>query len=223
VTALPTEVYDSLDTKFDAVLRTPAGKTIEMGRGQYDSANSSVDFEGNFVPLFAMGTQLEIVRVHDGVQVHRFTGEVYLSSAQMLRLVNVQTEILPDAALVFLYYVNFDGTAKMLKKVQKRFLLRTRTVEKSISFPVKVHALSVREIKFNTELSIELDPGQKLSLYLQGDLGITCIPAEVRQAIVFGQEANSYRCRILPLSPLEEKRLKTYVRGISLATAHRTL
>lgn len=220
---MPTEVYDSLDTKFDAVLRTPAGKTIEMGRGQYDSANNSVDFEGSFVPLFAMGTRLEIVRMHEGVQVHRFTGEVYLSSAEMLRLVSVQAEILPDAALVFLYYVNFEGTAKMMAKVQKRFLLAKRIVDTEITFPVKVHALSMREIKFNTDLSVELDPGQKLSLYLQGDLGIACLPVEVRQAIVFGQEANCYRCRILPLGPHDMERLKNHVRAISLVTAPKTL
>lgn len=220
---MPTEVYDSLNTKFDAVLRTPGGQIIETGRAQYDAANNSVDFEGSFVPLYAMGTRLEIVRVYDGVMVHRFTGEVYLSSADMLRLVSVQAEVLPEAALVFLYSVDFQGTAKMNAKVEKRFLFASHTVEKEISFPVKAHALSVREIKFNTDLSVELDPGQKLTLYLRGDLGIPAIPVEVRQAIVFGQEANSYRCRILPLGPMDEIQLKNYVREISLAAARQSL
>lgn len=220
---MPTEVYDSLDTKFDAVLRTPAGQIIETGRGQYSAANNSVDFEGNFVPLYAMGTRLEIVRIYDGVMVHRFAGEVYLSSADMLRLVGVQAEVLPEAALVFLCNVSFPGTARMKSKLEKRFLFASHTVEKEISFPVKAHALSVREIKFNTDLSVELDPGQKLSLYLEGDLGIPCLPVEVRQAIVFGQEANSYRCRILPLGPEEEIRLKSYMRAASLSAAREKL
>lgn len=217
------ETYDNIDVKFDAVLRTMAGKTIEAGRGQYDPANETVDFEGEFVPLFAMGTQLEIMRIHDGVEVHRFVGEVYLSSAHVLRLISVRGEILPDASLVFLYYVSLEGTAKTTVQVQKRVLLAKRTVEQEIEFSARVHALSVREIKFNTDLSVELDPGQQLTLRLNGGPGIEEIPLQVRQAIVFGQEANCYQCRIGSLGPVDRHRLEVYVRELSEAAVRKSL
>ncbi len=217
------EEYDNIDVKFDAVLKTVGGKIIEIGRGQYNAAAQSVDFESDFVPLFSMGTQLEIMRVHDGVEVHRFAGEVYLSSAHMLRLVSVKGEILPDAALVFLYYVDLEGTAQAAIKVRQRHLFTKRLVERAAEFPVKVHALSVREIKFNTDLSIELDPGQQLTLRLSGGPGIETIPLEVRKAFVFGQEANCYQCRIQPLPLQDSLRLEKYVRGLSVATVRKSL
>lgn len=216
--------YDNMDMKFDAVLKTPAGKTIELGRGQFSAAEHSVDFEGEFVPLFSMGTQLEIVRIHDGTEVHRFTGEVYLSSAHMLRLVSVRDEILPGAALVFLYYVNLEGVGQTPVKAMRRGLFgRKHTVEEMVDFPVRIHALSVREIKFNTELSVELDPEQTLSLTFSTGPRIEQLPLVVRQAIVFGQEANCYRCRILGLSAANRLLLEDYVRGLSLATVRKSL
>lgn len=209
--------YENMGVKFDAVLKTVAGKTIEMGRGVFSAENHSVDFESSFVPLFSMGTRLQVFRIHEGAEVHRFEGEVYLSSPHMLRLVEVKDEILPGAALAFLYYVDLDGTGHAIIKKQERHLFKTRTVETPIDFAVRVHALSVREIKFNVNLNIELSPGQPLTLRLPGGPRIQNLPVLVRQAIVFGTEANCYRCQIRRLPPDSQRRLQEYVKGLSLA------
>ncbi len=65
---------------FPAILKTLEGKILEYGMGSVSEEEQSLDFRGEFVPLFKMGTQLEIVRVQDKIETQRFIGEVYLSS-----------------------------------------------------------------------------------------------------------------------------------------------
>ena len=209
--------YENMSVRFDAVLKSEAGKTIEMGHAVFSAEEHSVDFEGGFVPLFSMGTRLQVFRIHDGAEVHRFVGQVYLSSPHMLRLVEVEDEILPGAALAFMYYVDLDGTGHAVIKKEERRLLRQRTVETAIDFPVRVHALSVKEIKFNVDLAVELEPGQPVTLHLPGGPHIQTLPVLVRQSIVFGTEANCYRCQIRRLAPDSQRRLEQYVQGLSLA------
>lgn len=206
--------YENMSVRFEAVLKTETGKTIEMGRGVFSAENHSVDFESAFVPLFSMGTRLQVYRIHEGAEVHRFVGEVYLSSPHMLRLVEVEDEILPGAALAFMYYVDLDGTGHAVVKRQERKLLKTVTIETPIDFAVRVHALSVKEIKFNVDLKVELVPGQAVTLRLPAGPRIQSLPVLVRQAIVFGTEANCYRCQIRRLPPDSQNRLQEYVRGL---------
>lgn len=209
--------YENMDVKFDAVLKSAAGKTLELGRGVFCEAERSVDFESDFVPLFSMGTRLQVIRIHGGAEVHRFEGEVYFSSPNRLRIISVQDEILPDAAFVFLYYVNLEGNAHAVVQKSRRHFLSRKTVDVSIDFPVKVHALSVHEIKFNTSLSIELEPEQPVTLSLMQGPAIQHLPVVVKQAIVFGQEANCYRCQIHGLTPESRRKLENYVHELSLA------
>lgn len=207
--------YENIDVKFDAVLKTVFGKTIEIGRGQFNPADHSVDFECEFIPLFSMGTKLQILRLHEGTEVHRFVGEVYFSSAGRLRLVSVKDEILPEAALVFLYYVDLSGTGQTTVQTERRGLFGKKTVEETVEFPVTVRALSIHEVMFHTDLSVELDPDQPVMLTLSQGPGITRLPMVVKQAIVFGQEANCYRCRLLTLNSSDEVRLESYILRLS--------
>lgn len=215
--------YENMDVKFDAVLKTMAGKTIEVGRGQFDPAQHSVDFECDFIPLFSMGTRLQILRLHEGVEVHRFSGEVYFSSAGRLRLVSVKDDVPPEAALVFLYYVDLPGAAQTTVQTEHRGLFGKKTVEETVEFPVSVRALSMHEVMFHTDLSVELDPGQPVTVALRQGPSIARLPMVVKQAIVFGQEANRYRCRLLTLHPSDEVCLERYLLELSDTDTPRAL
>lgn len=207
-----------MDLHFEALLKDLNGKLIEIGRGVYNAAGRSVDFESDFVPLFPMGEQLQVVRVHDHTEVHRFIGEVYLSSANKLRLVGVKEEMLPGAALVYLYYVNLDGEARtQLAASQRRLLFFHRQVERELTFPVRVQALSMKEVRFNTDLSVELPAGQLLSLSLPQGPEIWNIPLIVQQAILLGQQANCYRCQIGALSAVTRLQMESFVRRLCAA------
>lgn len=207
--------YENMDVKFDAVLKTVLGKTIEVGHGQFDPAQHSVDFECDFIPLFSMGTKLQILRLHEGTEVHRFVGEVYFSSAGRLRLVSVKDEILPEAALLFLYYVDLSATGQTTVQTERRGLFGKKTVEETVEFPARVRALSTHEVMFHTDLSVELDPDQPVLLKLPQGPNIARLPMVVKQSIVFGQEANCYRCRLLTLNASDEVRLESYILQLS--------
>lgn len=217
------ESYENIDAKFDAVLKTLAGKTLEVGRGQFDPENHSVDFECDFIPLFAMGTRLQILRLYEDIEVHRFTGEVYFSSAGRLRLVSVQDEVLPDAAMIFLYYVDLAGTAQTTVQAEHRGLFGKKLVEETVEFPVKVRALSSREVMFHTDLSVELDPEQPVTVTVAPGPELPRLPMVVKQAIVFGQEANCYRCRLLPLHTADETLFKLYIFELSTTDTPKAL
>ena len=215
--------YENMDAKFDAVLKTLSGKTVEVGCGQFDAADRSVDFECDFIPLFSMGTRLQLLRLHEGIEVHRFVGEVYFSSAGRLRLVSVQDEILPEAALVFLYYVELPGTAQTTVQTEHRGLFGKKTVEETVEFPVTVRALSTHEVMFHTDLSVELDPEQPVTVLLPQIPAIARLPMVVKQSIVFGQEANCYRCRLLALHASVEALLKDYILRLSATDTPKSL
>lgn len=215
--------YENMDVKFDAVLKTMFGKTIEVGHGQFNPADHSVDFECDFIPLFSMGTKLQLLRLHEGTEVHRFVGEVYFSSAGRLRLVSVKDEILPEAALLFLYYVDLPGTGQTTIQTEHRGLFGKKTVEETVEFPVKVRALSAHEVMFHTELSVELDPEQPVTVALSQGPNIARLPMVVKQAIVFGQEANCYRCRLLALHPSDELCLESYILQLSATDTPKSL
>lgn len=215
--------YENMDVKFDAVLKTMFGKTIEVGRGQFDPTEHSVDFECDFIPLFSMGTTLQILRLHKGTEVHRFVGEVYFSSAGRLRLISVKDDIPPEAAPVFLYYVDLEGAAQTIVQTERRGLFGKKTVEETVEFPVRVRALSMREVVFHTDLSVELEPEQPVAVALRQGPDIARLSMVVEQAIIFGQEANRYRCRLLTLHPSDEACLERYLLQLSEAGTPRAL
>ena len=84
-----------------------------------------------------------------------------------------------------------------------------------MEFPVTVRALSTHEVMFHTDLSVELDPEQPVMLTLPQGPGIARLPMVVKQSIVFGQEANCYRCRLLTLNASDEVKLESYILRLS--------
>lgn len=87
---------------------------MEYGKAQIAPDGQGIIFRSEFVPLFKMGTPLVIVRVHEEVEVQRFSGEVYLSARDLLQLVSVTDEVLPGAASAFLYDVDLPALATAL-------------------------------------------------------------------------------------------------------------
>lgn len=208
---------------FPAILKTLEGKILEYGMGSVSEEEQSLDFRGEFVPLFKMGTQLEIVRVQDKIETQRFIGEVYLSSQKMLRLISVTDEVLPGAATAYQYNVDIQGQATALippspEKHAKRFSLLHRHTESLPSvqrFPITIHAISMSKIKFISDKT--LPQGQRINISTNQPFRLDSVPAEVEVPIVCGpMETCSYRCRILELSGNNYLELEAFTRKISL-------
>jgi hypothetical protein len=200
--------YDRNTLRFPAVLKDQAGKVLEMGSALLSLESRSIDFKSSFVPLFSMGTRLQIIRMHEDTEVHLFMGEVYLSSPQMLRIVSVEEQVLPGACYAFLYHVDLEGVITATLRGQRRHFFR-RTRELPSIIPVKLHALSVKGLKFTTDQTLE--QGQILTLSTRQEPALSDVALQVIQAVVFGQEINSYRCRILEIDPISKENLIGYM------------
>ncbi len=213
--------FSRIEQDFPAVLKTTEDRALEYGTGCASVAEGRVDFKGEFVPLFKMGTRVRIVRVKDQVETQSFTGEVYLSSEKMLRIVAVRDEVLPGAASAYLYDVEMPGTAEGLvapPKAPRRLFRFGRQEEEAPTaqvFPVLVHAISMNQVKFTCDLP--LDQGQELRLTTQGPVELTALPLRVELPVTFGEGAtSSYRCKIAELSGANHTRLEQFLRGLSL-------
>lgn len=213
--------FGRIEQDFPAVLKTLEDRALEYGTACASIAEGRVDFKGEFVPLFKMGTRVRIVRVKDEVETQRFTGEVYLSSEKMLRIVSVVDEVLPGAASAYLYDVEMAGTARGLVAPPKapRRLFRFGHQEEGAPveqvFPVSVHSISMTQVKFTCDLP--LAQGQELLLTAEGALSLKELPLRVELPVTFGEGAtSSYRCSIADLTGENRLRLEEFLHDLSL-------
>ena len=108
-----------------AVLKTLKNDTLEVGTACVSVHKRSADFVAGFVPLLQLGSMAKLVCVEADRSTHVITGQVYLSSPTLLRLVNIQCVLLPGAEQVLT--ANTDFPAKLLLPVVKSgFLSRSR-------------------------------------------------------------------------------------------------
>lgn len=213
--------FGRIEQDFPAVLKTLEDRALEYGTACASVAEGRVDFKGEFVPLFKMGTRVKIVRVKDEIETQSFAGEVYLSSEKMLRIVSVTDEVLPGAASAYLYEVEMAGTAEGAvapPKAPRRLFHFGRQEEGAPVdrvFPVSVHSISMTQVKFTCD--VPLAQGQELRLTAEGALTLTALPLRVELPVTFGEGAtSSYRCRILDLAGENRLRLEDYLHDLSL-------
>ena len=210
--------FAKIECDFPAVLKTEEDKVLEYGTACASIREGSIDFKNEFVPLFKMGTHLKIVRVHDGVETHSFTGEVYLSAEKLLRLVQVRDEVLPGAATAYLYDVELSGTASAMLAPQGRRLFRLGRGDGLSSlqvFPISVYALSMSQLRFTCGMT--LPQGQRLTINVPEPRLFEQLPIQVDLPVDFGEGATgSYRCKIVDLPGENRYRLERYLGDMSL-------
>lgn len=204
------------DPKFSAVLKSTDGKTLEIGAARVYPEQQAIEFYSDFVPLFRMGTPLQIIQVKNELEIQAFRGEVYLSSANLLQLVALTDEVLPGAQAAFLYDTKLDGCirGKHLTDPPKRKLFELphrrllRAAEQML--PVEVLAISTAQIKF--DCSAKLAQGQQVTLTLPGPPHIAAEPVVVEQAVIFGDSGRyTYRCHYLHLQAQTRLALEPFV------------
>lgn len=211
--------FAKIEHDFPAVLKTTEDKVLEYGTACASISEGSIEFKNEFVPLFKMGTRLKIVRLHDKVETHSFTGEVYLSAEKMLRLVSVTDEVLPGAASAYLYDVKMEGTASAILAPQgpKRLFRfgRGEGLPSLQVFPISVYAVSLTQLRFTC--GVTLPQGQRLTVNVPEAPFFEDLPIQVELPVDFGEgTTGSYRCRILDLPGENRPRLERYLREMSL-------
>jgi len=205
---------------FPAILKTPDDKIVEYGTAWISVEDQSINFKSDFVPICEMGTPLKIVRVHDELEIQSFTGEVYLSSQHLLRLISLSDEVLPAASSVFLYDVKIEASAEATitseEKPSKRFSLRTKYFSAPTLqiFPVSIYAISLAKVRFTCD--VLLPKGQRVTLNVKQPITLNELSIEVELPITLGSgDTCSYHCKILELDGDNSFQLEPYVDRLS--------
>ena len=86
--------------EFSALLESKANGICEEGQAYLEHDNS-VTFTSDFVPLIKLGSHAAIIRTLGDKQFERFSGRVYLSSRNLLKIVDVEHEIIEQAMQIF--------------------------------------------------------------------------------------------------------------------------
>ena len=189
---------------FPAVVKSAENIVLADGFACISLQERSIDFKGSFVPLFFLNETASICRMVDGKEAECFTGTVYLSSANLLRIIHVDEKLLAKVLAEQLQWVNIPGTAVFTEQVQVRRSLLRRTAEaKTTPTDIQVHAISLSKIKFTAEALLQT--GQEVQVTLQEPLALPTFPVLIQEQILFG-EKTGYRGDILSLS--EESRTK---------------
>lgn len=86
---------------FPAFLKTDDNRLLEIGQGYVSDTENAVYFTNDFVPLMKMGTEACVVRTLGERELERFKGHVYLSSRNLLQLVDVDDYVVEEARRLF--------------------------------------------------------------------------------------------------------------------------
>lgn len=211
--------FNKVEQGFSAVLKTPDGEILEYGKASIAPDHQGIVFKNDFVPLFKMGTPLVIVRTQGDLETQRFTGEVYLSSQNLLQLVSVTDEVLSGAAAAFLYDTCLPAelTASLTQEPPKHFLARLlhpHPKTQVCTVPVTITAISLTHLRLSG--NVELGASQRFTVEIP-QLSITKLPAQVELVLDFGQDGvtKNYKCKILELGGANRLQLAPFVETLS--------
>ncbi len=193
-----------IPNRFEAVLKTEDDRILETGVACISAEDQSIEFKNEFVPLLKLGSTAKIVRIEDEREIHCFTGQVYLSSRRLLRIISISDELFPEA---FNYlWLNTSIHAKIFPATSN---VAPVYGEESSGFDAEVYYVSLKNIKFTSKKQFHV--GQKLYLYAHEPIGLDMVELEIFQIISFGKNVVGYRCKIASLSEPCCSSLKSYL------------
>ncbi len=80
-----------------AVLKTMDDNIVEYGQANISLKEKYVEFSSQFVPLLKIDTEAKIICLEGNASTHIITGRVFLSSKNLLRLVDITCMLIPGA------------------------------------------------------------------------------------------------------------------------------
>ncbi len=209
-------------TSFSAILKMADGTVLENGQALVSVENQSIDFASEFVPLFSMGTPLEIVRVFRGEEIHSFTGVVYLSSERLIRLTSVQDTIAPNTEKYYMFPL--EAAAQLYipdaQSPKPQGGLFRRKKQPPVPLPeycdVRLTGIAQDAMEFTTPT--ELPQGQRFFLTMKEPFPFEQIPLEVKRLLQFGINGQNCFCRITSLPKAIRGRWEEFIRQLHWKT-----
>lgn len=195
---------------FKALLKTENGAVLEEGYACILHQDRAVEFRSGFVPLMKFGTTANIVRVMENQETHCFTGQVYLSSPKLLRIVNVNDKLLADAELALSVETSIHAKLSPVLSQAETFHL---PIGKLIKFDAEIYSISTTTIKFISSEKFAI--GAQLLINTDVPVHLKKVLVEVFQTIDFGKEKNGYRCKVLSLPEPSNVNLSEYLESLN--------
>ncbi|MBR5486077.1 MAG: hypothetical protein IKV41_06150 [Oscillospiraceae bacterium] len=177
---------------FTALLKSPDGKLLSEGYACGNARGKYVEFESDFVPIMSFGEKAQIVRVVNDTETHVFSGTVYLCSPELMRIVNVDGELLTQLELSEKMQ-ELSLEAKVSPVMYKNGLLQF-AAEKLIKFDARIFAISLSQLKFVS--SEPFAEGERLTLSITQPISVSGMEVEITQNLLFGEGQSGYRCNI---------------------------
>lgn len=205
-------LHGTIETEFPAYLKDENGAPLAEGRARVSRADRTVTFTADFVPLYPVGTPMQVVRVNGGREIHRFFGQTYLSDKHLLRLVSVEDEVLPGAEEVYCTGLSLPARVTVPAGADPGLLRRLFSgPAKERQYEVTVTSLTRREAEFLLDCRPPLEEGSPLHLAFEPATGLPACEARVIRSILFGPTP-AYRCALSGLSAEESSALQAYLR-----------
>ncbi len=187
------------EPRFPALLGLQQGETLAKGQASVGRQPPSISFHSDFVPLYPIGTPLEILRTAEGKPIHRFWGTVYLSSKSLMRLVSVQDELLPGSEAAGIAAMRFG--AALVPEAQRRGLRGLFGHSGTAGpYPITLHGLTKQGFEFEYDTAVPLEVGQEFTLQPPPGLFLPECRVQIQKAFPFGRQA-SYQCAFIGLAP----------------------
>ncbi len=201
--------------EFEACLKLKDGTVLENGTAYIEAEDKFVVFKSSFVPLYPVGTPMEIVRIYNGKEIHRFIGNVYLSGKTIMKLTDADDILLRGSEFCYGANVSFEGTLetgiKRIFRTKRFFKTKEEAVNEDLSIKIKVCEMSLDKIVFqitnrkvarlmeNPSAKVDdnrLEPGNKCTIYSDIFQDFESLNVVVRKSLEFGDNAK-YVCDIV--------------------------
>ncbi len=95
--------------KCKAILKLINDEILEYGFASYSAEEQHLDFTAQFVPILQINSEVKVICTENGVTTHIFTGNVYLSSSKLLRVISLRCAFIGGAEKVLAAHVPFDA------------------------------------------------------------------------------------------------------------------
>ncbi len=191
---------------FRAALKTADGRLLEYGRASLSPEAGSIDFRGAFVPLLRLGTSVQILQLSGDEEIHAFTGEVYISSPDLLRIVSARDDELTPAEKCLPVDVRLPAEIRPVSDRELRLIdpLSPRHVRWT---QAQLLSLAPDTVRFSCPEVFP--PEQRFLLQTDGPPLIRGAAIQLEQVIAFGE--GGYLCRILSIPDTYRAALASFV------------
>lgn len=214
------EIYND----FEAELYLEDGELLAEGTASIDFEEKCVNFSGDFVPLYELETKVYVMRKFKGKDVHKFSGEVYISDKQVMRIVSITDELLEGSEDCYSSNIEFNASLSPVT-FNENNKKSTIMIFNNIEFDIAINDMTANTVRFDvlkskvvsnifkklthkTEFDIEkIELEQHFSIIKTQILNDLRVQIEIKKAYHFGDYPR-LECKIINMSTQDRDKLK---------------